>query len=298
MFDANIKLAELNKKAEKKIMENLVDFIATVPHLWSYRMELGEPFVSDMYEGMYQINGYVYVLKNENTKQVLNLIKNTILTLSLSEKERVDYEKWGLNYYIVRSKSFSQHDIYLRNPNLPFVGYYSILTQGDNPSEFANDILLLYAFFGFTISDNLRNPTRYYFTDLKNANTYTKESMDEITSFYFYKFKDTPKITDYKYKRPKFDLEKAKAEVNLIYSNTHAMYKDGPDDEPVRCIPIRIYVPQSEASNYTGFEIKEKKIAIKDVKKFYDELPNGISVYDGVSYDQIELPNGKWKTRE
>lgn len=76
------------------------------------------------------------------------------------------------------------------------------------------------------------------------------------------------------------------------------MYKDGPDDEPVRCIPIRIYVPQSEASNYTGFEIKEKKIAIKDVKKFYDELPNGISVYDGVSYDQIELPNGKWKTRE
>ena len=299
VFDANIKLAELNKKAEKKIMDNLVDFIATVPHLWSYRMELGEPFVSDMYEGMYQINGYVYVLKNENTKQVLNLIKNTILTLSLSEKERMDYEKWGLNYYIVRSKSFSQHDIYLRNHHLPFTGYYSVIEQRDNPSKFANDILLLYAFFGFTISDNLRNPTRYYFTDLFNAEeASTEEDMDELTSYRFLKFKDTPKITDYKYKRPKFDLEKAKAQVSHIYRNTHAMFNDGPDEEPVRCIPIRIYVPQSEASNYTGFEIKEKKIAIKDVGKFHDELPDGISVYDGVSYDQIELPNGKWKTRK
>ena len=301
VFDANIKLAELNKKAEKRIMENLVDFIATVPHLWSYRMVLDEPFVSDMYEGLYQINGFVYVLKNENTIQILNLIKETLLSLSLSAEERANYDKWGLNYYTVRSKSFSQNDLFFRNPQLPFVGQYELFYEAEGTRSFANDILLLYAFFGFTIADNMSNPTRYCFYDYFEANFgYGVDllNMDEKFTIYSTKFKQTPKITDYKYKKPKYDSEKAAAFARHMKDNTHAMYSNMQSGTTVRCIPIRIYIPISKASQYTGFEVKEKKIVIKDAKSFYDGLPEGISVYGGIDYSEIELPNGKRRNRE
>lgn len=301
VFDANIKLAELNKKAEKRIMENLVDFIATVPHLWSYRMALDEPFVSDMYEGLYQINGFVYVLKNENTIQILNLIKETLLSLSLSAEERANYDKWGLNYYTVRSISFSQNDLFFRNPQLPFVGMNELFYKTDGIRYFANDILLLYAFFGFTIADNMSNPTRYCFYDYLEAKSCLRGNlieMDETFTIYSTKFKQTPKITDYKYKKPKYDSEKAEALYRHLEDNTHAMYSNMQSGTTVRCIPIRIYIPISKASQYTGFEVKEKKIVIKDAKSFYDGLPEGISVYGGIDYQNIKLPNGKLTYRE
>lgn len=301
VFDANIKLAELNKKAEKRIMENLVDFIATVPHLWSYRMVLDEPFVSDMYEGLYQINGFVYVLKNENTIQILNLIKETLLSLSLSAEERANYDKWGLNYYTVRSISFSQNDLFFRNPQLPFVGMKELFYKTDGIRYFANDILLLYAFFGFTIADNMSNPTRYCFYDYFETNmNYGVDllNMDETFTISSTKFKRTPKITDYKYKRPKYDSEKAEAFARHMKDNTYAMYSNMQSGTIVRCIPIRIYIPISKASQYTGFEVKEKKVVIKDPKSFCDGLPEGISVYGGLDYSEIELPNGKRRYRE
>ena len=214
----------------------------------------------------------------------------------------------NLNYYTVRSISFSQNDLFFRNPQLPFVGMDELFYKTDGIRRFADDILLLYAFFGFTIADNMSNPTRYCFYDYFEANFgYGVDllNMDEIFTIYSTKFKRTPKITDYKYKRPKYDSEKAEAFarhreafVRHMKDNTHAMYSNMQSGTIVRCIPIRIYIPISKASQYTGFEVKEKKIVIKDAKSFYDGLPEGISVYRGIDYSEIELPNGKRRYRE
>lgn len=102
----------------------------------------------------------------------------------------------------------------------------------------------------------------------------------------------------YKYKRPKYDSEKAEAFARHMKDNTYAMYSNMQSGTTVRCIPIRIYIPISKSSLYTGFEVKEKKIVIKDAKSFYDALPEGISVYEGIDYSEIELPNGKRRHRE
>ena len=268
VFDANIKLAELNKKAEKKIIDNLIDFVATIPHLFSYELELEEPFVSRKYKDVYELRGYVKIMKNENTQQVLELIQKTFKSVSLTEKEREDYQKWGLPYYGMKT-----FDVYLRNDHLPFVTFNSY--DKYYTKKFDESILILYAMYGFTISDNINTPSKYCYINVKMAlyarNSSLNTGVDNIGMGYIKPQKDKPNLNvfkqNYSYdfskevddetKREKFLREKGNN--NLLFSSS----------QTVSYVPVFIYIPVSEASKYTNFVLHEEKIVVKSVHDFF-----------------------------
>ena len=268
VFDANIKLAELNKKAEKKIIDNLVDFVATIPHLFSYELELEEPFVSREYKDVYELRGYVKIMKNENTQQVLELIQKTFKSLSLTEKEREDYQKWGLPYY-----GMSTFDVYLRNDHLPFV--QSRLYDRNYTKEFEEDILILYAMYGFSISDNINTPTKYCYINVKMAlyarNHSLHTGVDDIGMGYIKPWKDKPNLNVFKRNYDNDIINEVKDETQreqFLQNNNNLLFSSF---QTVSYVPVFIYIPVSEASKYTNFVLHEERIVVKSVQDFFNK---------------------------
>ncbi len=272
VFDANIKLAELNKQAEKKVLYNLVDFIATVPYLFSYELSLDEPFVSRTYKNVYELRGYVKIMKNENTRQVIDLIQKTFKSLSLTEKEREDYKKWGLPYY-----GMATFNVYLRNDNLPFVTFRS------NDKEFTKDfdekILILYAMYGFSISDNVNTPTKYSYIDVCNAlrarNLTLHNNVDFICSGYIKTSREKAKLRVFKeisdFEAIRREVEDETQRMNFMKENNNSFFSNS---QFISYVPVFIYVPISEASKYTDFVLREERVIVKrdnSVSRFFDE---------------------------
>lgn len=272
VFDANIKLAELNKQAEKKIIYNLVDFIASVPHLFSYELSLEEPFMSRTYKNVYELRGYVKIMKNENTQQVIDLIQKTFKSLSLTEKEREDYKKWGLPYY-----GMATLNVYLRNDNLPFVTFRS--NDRQFTKDFDEDILILYAMYGFSISDNINTPTKYCYIDVKHALFARSHSLhtgvDGIGMGYIKPWKEKEKLKVFK-ERDDFEAIRKEVEdetqrMNFMKENNNSFFSNS---QVISYVPVFIYVPISEASKYTDFVLHEKKVVVKgdySVDRFFKE---------------------------
>lgn len=265
VFDANIKLAELNKQAEKKILNNLVDFIATVPHLFSYELSLDEPFVSETYENVYELRGYVKIMRNENTQQVINLIQKTFKSLSLTEKEREDYEKWRLPYY-----GMATLNVYLRNEDLPFVTFRS--NDKQFTKDFDESLLILYAMYGFSISDNVNTPTNYYYVGVCNALRARAwrlhNHVDDICSGYINTWKEKAKLKNKFGYISMVDLDME--QVNFMKGTCHHMFSNS---QIVSYVPVVIYIPISEASKYTDFVLHEERIVVKggSIDRFFKE---------------------------
>lgn len=272
VFDANIKQAELNKQAEKKIIYNLVDFIASVPHLFSYELSLDEPFVSRTYKNVYELRGYVKIMKNENTRQVIDLIQKTFKSLSLTEKEREDYKKWGLPYY-----GMATLNVYLRNDKLPFVTFRS--NDKQFTKDFDEDILILYAMYGFSISDNVNNPTKYSYVDVCNAlrarERVLHNNVDMICTGYIKTSREKAKLSVFieisDFGAIRREVEDETQRMNFMKENNNSFFSNS---QVISYVPVFIYVPISEASKYTDFVLHEKKVVVKgdySVDRFFKE---------------------------
>lgn len=272
VFDANIKLAELNKQAEKKVLYNLVDFIATVPYLFSYELSLDEPFVSRTYKNVYELRGYVKIMKNENTRQVIDLIQKTFKSLSLTEKESEDYKKWGLPYY-----GMATFNVYLRNDNLPFVSFRS--NDKEYTKDFVEDILILYAMYGFSISDNVNTPTKYSYIDVCNAlrarNLALHNNVDFICSGYIKTSREKAKLRVFKeisdFEAIRREVEDETQRMNFMKENNNSFFSNS---QFISYVPVFIYVPISEASKYTDFVLREERVIVKrdySVSRFFKE---------------------------
>ncbi len=101
-FDKNVRLAEMNRKAEQKIVENVITQIELMDNLFDYSLELEDPVLRDggqAYGVFYVIKGVIFAKCNKNTQIAVDLLINTIKQINMSEKEIKQYEKMGLPVY-------------------------------------------------------------------------------------------------------------------------------------------------------------------------------------------------------
>lgn len=97
-FDKNIRLAEMNRIAERKVFENVISQIKSIENMFDFDLQLGEPKVKD---GSYVISGKVLVRYNQNTDVAIQLLREALEQLKMSESEVAQYESMGLRYYVL-----------------------------------------------------------------------------------------------------------------------------------------------------------------------------------------------------
>lgn len=108
-FDKNIRLAEMNKNAERKIVESVISQIEQMENLFDCSLELDEPRVYG--ENEYLIEGIELFYYNKNTDIAVNLLKNTLKEINMSREEIEQYEKMGLYYYSTPQYTRSHRDL-------------------------------------------------------------------------------------------------------------------------------------------------------------------------------------------
>lgn len=82
-FGAKVQMEELNRNAERRIIEDLIAEIEAID-LWDYSLELDEPSLSG---DQYMISGIVNVRYNDNTIAVVNMIIAVFRTLDLNNQQ-------------------------------------------------------------------------------------------------------------------------------------------------------------------------------------------------------------------
>lgn len=108
-FGAKVQMEELNRKAERKIIENLIAEIEAID-LWDYSLELDEPSLSG---NKYVISGVVNVQYNNNTNMVIDLMSAVFSELDVSSHPENRVNGGAYYKYICGPTLFS---CTLRNP--------------------------------------------------------------------------------------------------------------------------------------------------------------------------------------
>ena len=186
-FGMNMKMKELNKKNEIKILKNLEKQINNISNLYDYELELEEPILRG---NSFQVNGTVYLLFNTNTEIYNDLLFNTLNSLRLTDTEIDEYNKYGLE----------KHEVY----NVPYA--YKAAIASKDPyykdfliflrSDYFNSDFKSSSFYKklmskhFIVSDNLSSPTKIKYTikdyNLGCKNVLKKKSWDANPFCYYW----------------------------------------------------------------------------------------------------------------
>lgn len=187
-FVMNMKMRELNKKNELVAMRHLVSKLKAIAQkgLYDYKIEIGDPQLKN--DNNYTISITVAICENENTKAFNNAINQTLQALSLSEKEKSEYQKNGLKYYFL---------------------FGNCLRDNYDIKEVLNKIIID-NIFDYVIKDNLGNSYYFYKTYLNGTSSYksyvyflNREHFDHSANYYpsesekrmyFYEFNKKEKI--------------------------------------------------------------------------------------------------------
>ena len=139
-FVMNMKMRELNKKNECTAIQHMIEKAKVIANngLFDYKLEIGEPQL--LVEGKYAIKIKLLICENDNTKSFYDFIYQTLGSLTLSEKEALEYCKTRIPFYcynkhlmgglceIRNTDSFKYYRayFYLRNklPSLNGFGYH------------------------------------------------------------------------------------------------------------------------------------------------------------------------------
>lgn len=105
-FDANMKMIELNKSNERKVLDDLAQQLCGL-QIVDCTLALNSPIAEEAdYRGEfrnYLIEGMVICTANANTKQYNELVMSTVKALSMNKKEREQYDKLNLRYSTIRT---------------------------------------------------------------------------------------------------------------------------------------------------------------------------------------------------
>lgn len=98
-FIMNMKMRELNRKNEMAAIDHMIEKAKAIAQngLFDYKLEIGEPKLTA--DSKYSICLRIEFRKNANTKAFYETIYQTLQSLSLSEKERKEYNDAGLKFY-------------------------------------------------------------------------------------------------------------------------------------------------------------------------------------------------------
>lgn len=199
-FDINVRMAEMNRAAEQKIVENVISQIEMMGNLFDFSLELEDPVLSSGgYGSVYVIKGEIYALCNKNTQIAVGLLTNTLKQINMSKKEIKQYEKMGLpvfrgysmEKYVCVEDHFIGEPFCLRNQyNNSFL--YSYNTYGfqgrlDGRYLKINSQLFDIKMKEFQIDDNISSPSKLE-VRFGDFSTYIKGSFGYNENVYFKRY--------------------------------------------------------------------------------------------------------------
>lgn len=259
-FGMNIKMKELNKQNEKKVLDNMLSQLHSLPNLFDYEMQLEEP---KMNGDMCEVKGEIYIMYNGNTQLYNEIIFKTLSSLSLTKEEREDYKKMGIKYYPILlpysyGGSNARRGVFAGRKN----DYFYFALRNDFDKELIN--IRNYA-RNFDIADNITSPTK-----LKIINDYNLQDLKEDIDGNIFD------ISPYTYYAPKYvKVKKQKHFGNWVQprsSSDVALSQICPEDrelgelaehrklgDKIWTLPIIIKIPANEIGKYSSFKVEPRK---------------------------------------
>lgn len=262
-FAINLRMKELNKQNESKVLDNMFLQLNSLSNLFDFEMELGEPkfkrgrtvsadmevmddiSLSEILGGNNEteesdciVEGTIYLLYNANTQLYNDIIFNTLSSLSLSEDERKEYVELGIPYY-----SFFLPEPFGNRRDESFVFY--LRTRLDENKFLTNesgridkDNYLLRSAKNFVISDNISSPTKLKI-EFKGIQLYYDGSQRADPFTYYKGYKSLGRYLKSVTVTGKKDVKQCR--------------KIG---DRVGSCPITIYIPKGEVAKYSVFKIE------------------------------------------
>ena len=260
-FAINLRMKELNKQNESKVLDNMFLQLNSLSNLFDFEMELGEPkfkrgrtvsadmdeiSLSEFLGGNNEteesdciVEGTIYLLYNANTQLYNDIIFNTLSSLSLSEDERKEYVELGIPYY-----SFFLPEPFGNRSDASFIFY--LRTRLDENKFLTNesgrridkDNYLLRSAKNFVISDNISSPTKLNI-EFKGIQLYYDGSQRADPFTYYKGYKSLGRYLKSVTVTGKKDVKQCRKIGDRVGSR-----------------PITIYIPKGEVAKYSVFKIE------------------------------------------
>ena len=146
-FGMNMKLKELNKQNEKKVLENLIVQVKEMmPYVFDRTLDVKDPVVVN--DSLYAVEFMIKTIPNDNMNTLHNVIYNTLKSISLTAEEQSEYKKIGLETYSY-GKWYDSSEYKWGDP---------IVVLRDNEDLFFRDLMRLFEMeiLNYAIVDNLQ----------------------------------------------------------------------------------------------------------------------------------------------
>lgn len=119
IFALNVQQKKLNEQGEIKAIENMINFLNSISkEVFDYTIKTDEPESVDGKQNIWKIPLQIEVLANKNFQQIPNLMRATLMGLSLTDKEVKEFNDRKVNYFVVNILQADSRDFdvfYLRN---------------------------------------------------------------------------------------------------------------------------------------------------------------------------------------
>lgn len=278
-FGMNLRLQEMNKENEKKVLDNLMTQIKEMlPYTYDRTLEVSDPVIDKEDDTLLEIKFVVTSTPNNNMTELQKLIETTLRSISLSDSEQEQYRKSGLKYY---RRGELRHRIEDGNDNI----YISCL-RNPNDSWFVEFFRLMATeLLQFRIVDNQMNvsylePQFYYleqvrdeeFTAAYQASVYGDAvswiPQGRISSVYRgyqnYKYYGLIKkgSIDHLSRLPIYKLIRCSMTPFDAFEYRRGFQIAPPVPEPI-AITVSGTIPVSDVSKYSGFKVERSDLKYK-----------------------------------
>ena len=259
-FAMNLKMKELNKKNEEVALNNLLIQVKELfNNAFDYELSIGDPILSDHYEDrgkeIYELPLYVTATYNDNLKNALELIWNTLNSLSLNQNEVEEYKTHKMETglflfgYTLNNIKYGEelegdyngawHNIPTVGEPIDKIGKYKIMSYASRfeywqQPTILNELELIFheGVSNFIISDNLGGKIFYEKEFNKGQEKYYYPIIQERAS----------------YSGERFICKETKGYPGLIIGVN-----------PKHKLIIIKKIPASELGKYTNFEVIRKQ---------------------------------------
>lgn len=123
-FGMNMKMMELNKENEKKVLHHMIEKLNSIDNLFDYSLVLNEPtakcdhYLKELpkkdYPLYYYVEGTINLIYNTNTELYNDILYNTIKSVALTYDDYENYRKKGIELHH-SGKLADGTSVFLRN---------------------------------------------------------------------------------------------------------------------------------------------------------------------------------------
>lgn len=248
-FGANMRLYELNKINELEAIRNLQEILVSSSPAFSYKVQIEGPIANSHYSGVkgYLVKIRAQLIPNEYTESLFSTFYRTLRSLSISNNERNNYDKMGIEYYPYADDNDNSPGQRLKGPD------DLIYLRNDNRTHAEVAPLL----FGLDASKRLESYGGSYmgFAHMFTISEVLKESIKKLTVADNLSYpQSSPLIAN-----SSISLGNENHQAEVSKDGTSRLNKRKPYGNGEAYVEFIIDIPKEEISKYNNFQVIEKQ---------------------------------------